>query len=365
MTRRTQPGRLVQAYALIALLALVLCWLLPAGADAAKPKPHHPPRPVYWGAWIGDQLTGTSAPWDMGAASRFEEIVGKGMSLLEFSSPFQNCSESACHHYKFPEEAMQSIRQHGSIPVLSWGAEAAPRISEVQPDFQLSDLIEGRYDSYIAEFATEAKAWGHPFFLRFNWEMNGNWFPWSEGANGNSPGQYVAAWRHVHDIFTSAGATNATWVWCPYADEKHKYPNIRTFYPGAYYVDWTCMDGYNWGKNPVNPQRWKNFGQLFDSTYKQLTKKIARRKPIMVAEFASSPNGGHKALWIRNMFAKLPAKYPRIRGLIWFDTLDRGVDWPIETSTTATRAFARGIRKGIYANNRFAELAGSPILPLR
>ncbi len=36
------------------------------------------------------------------------------------------------------------------------------------------------------------------------------------GVNGDQPGEFVAAWRHVHDIFTSVGATNATWVWCPY-----------------------------------------------------------------------------------------------------------------------------------------------------
>ncbi|HVD86886.1 MAG TPA: glycosyl hydrolase [Solirubrobacterales bacterium] len=352
------------ALVLFALLALLFG--APGVAAAGKPKPPPPPpKPVYWGAWIGNQLTGTGAPWDMGAANRFEELVGKGMSLLEFSSPFEICEGSSCHFYAFPGEAMQNIRAHGSIPFFSWGAELAPRISEAQPEFQLADVIEGRYDGYIAQFATEARDWGQPFFLRFNWEMNGNWFPWAEGVNGNARGQYVAAWRHLHDIFTAVGATNATWVWCPFADGKGKLQELRSIYPGNGYVDWACMDGYNWGKNGVNPQRWKSFGQLFDSTYEQLTKKVARRKPIVLAEFATSPNGGHKALWIKNMFEKLPREYPRVRGLIYFDGLDRGVDWPIESSGSALRAFAKGIRKGIYANNRFNELVGSPIRPPR
>ena len=38
--------------------------------------------------------------------------------------------------------------------------------------------------------------------------MNGNWFPWSETRNGNSSGEYVAAWRHVRDIFRAEGVTN-------------------------------------------------------------------------------------------------------------------------------------------------------------
>ena len=114
-------------------------------------------------------------------------------------------------------------------------------------------MIEGRYDAYIREFAEAAKAWGHPFFLRFNWEMNGNWFAWSEGVNGNQPGEYVAAWRHVHDIFTSVGATNATWVWCPNVDPGKEFDDLALALSGRRYVDWTCLDGYNWGTNPTGP----------------------------------------------------------------------------------------------------------------
>ena len=102
---------------------------------------------------------------------------------------------------------MESIRDYGAIPVFSWSSQSIPS-SLNEPDFQLSDVIAGTYDSYIREFAEAARDWGHPFFLRFNWEMNGNWFPWSEGVNGNQPGEFVAAWRHVHDIFTAVGADN-------------------------------------------------------------------------------------------------------------------------------------------------------------
>ena len=92
-------------------------------------------------------------------------------------------------------------------------------------------MIAGTHDAYIREFAEDARDWGHPFFLRFNWEMNGNWFPWSEGVNGNQPGEYVAAWRHVHDIFTEVGATNATWVWCPNVDPGGKFSDLALALP--------------------------------------------------------------------------------------------------------------------------------------
>ncbi len=92
-----------------------------------------------------------------------------------------------CRFYQFPNEAMDNIRGHGSIPVFSWGSESSAGGGAEQPDFQLADIAAGRYDADIRQFATEVRDWGHPFFLRFNWEMNGNWFPWSEGVNGNGP----------------------------------------------------------------------------------------------------------------------------------------------------------------------------------
>ena len=351
----------------VALLALLGFCLLAPGPSMAKSQRKHPPRPVYWGAWIGDQLTGTDAPWDMNAVARFEQFIGKGMSLIEFSASFEDCSRSPCRFLGFPVTAMNNVRRYGAIPVFSWGAESTPRTSAEQPNFQLADIIGGAYDSYIARFAGEAKAWGNPFFLRFNWEMNGDWFPWSETANGNAPGQYVAAWRHVHDIFTAVGATNATWVWCPYAETRGhlRAQPLKPLYPGSAYVDWTCMDGYNWGLSHINTRPWRSFAEIFDPTYKALTKKVAPHKPLMLGEFATTPNGGHKALWIRKMFERLPHRYPRIRALVYFNAIDRGVDWPLETSTTATAAFAKGVGRGLYANNRFGDIAASPIPPLR
>lgn len=351
------------------MIGLALCCLFAASAPAAKRDHRPPPKPkqVYWGAWIGDQLTGTDAPWDMTPVAHLERLLGKGMSLIQFSSPFEDCNRSPCRFYKFPLEPMDNIRAHGSIPVFSWGAEASPRASAEQPAFQLADILGGTYDSYIAQFAAEARDWGHPFFLRFAWEMNGNWFPWSEGANGNFRGQFVPTWRHVHDIFSAVGAHNVTWVWCPYADTARRLRRtpLKPLYPGNAYVDWTCLDGYNWGRNPINPRPWRSFAEIFDPAYKLVTKRIAPRKPLMLGEFATSPYGGHKAVWIRRMFKKIPEKYRRIRALIYFNAIDRGIDWPLESSATAAKAFAKGIRKGRYLPNRFGELATSPILPPR
>ncbi|HEY2333813.1 MAG TPA: glycosyl hydrolase, partial [Solirubrobacterales bacterium] len=217
------------------------------------------------------------------------------------------------------------------------------------------------YDSYIREFAEGAKEWGHPFFLRFNWEMNGNWFEWSEGVNGNQPGEYVAAWRHVHDIFTSVGATNATWVWCPNIDPEGTMQDLRSLYPGDAYVDWTGLDGYNAGTNPQRSEGWRTFDQLYASTYRTITEEIAPSKPLAISEIGSSEDGGSKAAWIENALSSIPAKYPKVGALLWFEKYDDGMDWPIETSTSATSSFASGIQNPVYRGNSYADLAASPI----
>ena len=257
---------------------------------------------------------------------------------------------------------MNTIRSHGSIPFYSWASQSIPWSKE-EPNFQLADVIAGTYDSYIREFATSARDWEHPFFLRFNWEMNGRWFPWSEGVNGNRTGEYVAAWRHVHDIFDAVGATNATWAWCPNVDPDNIFLDLAGQYPGDAYVDWTCLDGYNWGTNPVKPDRWRSFDQLYRSTYNEIVNTIAPSKPMIVGEMASTEFGGSKAAWITDVLARVPVEYPKIRGLLWFEKFDDGMDWPIETSTSSVEAFARGIQAQPFRGAEYGGLNATPIPP--
>jgi len=333
----------------------------PTVTPPPAPQPSAAPSSIYWGAWMGNQLTGSEPPWDMNAVSKFEQMAGKKLSIVEFGSPFSNCySVGHCYFYSFPTTPMTSVREHGSIPLLSWSSQSIPTQSS-EPDYQLSDVANGTYDNYIREFAEKAAAWGHPFFLRFDWEMNGNWFPWGAGANGNSAADYVAAWRHVHDIFTSVGATNATWVWCPNVDPGASMVNLASLYPGNSYVDWTGLDGYNWGSSPNH--RWAGFDEIFRATYNRVVNEIAPTKPMIIGETASSESGGSKAAWITDMLSKIPTEYPKIRGLLWFERYDDGMDWPIETSSTATSAFAAGIQNPAYASNTFASLSATGPIP--
>ena len=293
----------------------------------------------------------------MTAVADFEKLSGKPVSLINFSSPWMSCYSNPCKPYNFDTTAFNNVRNHGSIPFFSWGSDSLP-FSVSEPNLSLSTIIAGGWDSYIKTWATAAKSWGHPFFLRFNWEMNGNWFPWSEGVNGNTSGQYVEAWRHVHDIFASVGATNVTWVWCPNVDPNNSHTPLPGLYPGDSYVDWTCLDGYNWDSP------WMSFDQLYKSSYDALVGSIAPTKPIVIGEQASTEKGGSKASWITDMLTKIPASYPKVGAVLWFEKYDSGMDWPIETSTNATAAFAAGISSSAYASNQFGSLGNAPIKKL-
>lgn len=39
-------------------------------------------------------------------------------------------------------------------------------------------------------------------------------YPW--GPQNNDPSEFVAAFRHVHDVFDSVGASNVIWIWSPH-----------------------------------------------------------------------------------------------------------------------------------------------------
>jgi Glycosyl hydrolase family 26 len=377
-------GLITGAAALVAVALVVLAFSGAFSADSRSgtpsgravavdrsgfgPIPDAPPRsasPLFWGAWLQNEATGIKAPWDMGLVNAFAALVDKAPSLIGFSSPFANCEQSPCKFYEFPTKQMERLRSYGAIPFFSWGVEAEGKNRFEQPRFQLSDVIAGRYDSYIREFAYQAVAWGHPFFLRLNWEMNGDWFLWSEQVNDNQPGDYVQAWRHIHDIFTQVGATNATWVWCPNSDPRGRLQDLRVLYPGDRYVDWTCLDGYNWGTgSPVVKRKpWTRFAGLFDRSYRRIVDHLAPSKPMVIGEFASSGYGGNQATWIRDALIRIPTRYPRIRGLLWYDINDRRAGWPIESSLASTEAFRKQIDSPVYLGNEFSNLPAGPIAP--
>jgi len=336
---------------------------------------------LYWGAYISGGTYGTNPatgqtysdpPWDMAAWDLFETHTGKKVSIFHWGQPWYATNEWPQGYFPFPADLATKVRSRGAIPMLDWSSfDLSAGSSNVnQPRFSLGSIIAGNHDAYIRQWATAAKAWGFPMFLRFDWEMNGNWFPWSEQVNGNQPGQFVAAWRHVHDIFTAVGANNITWVWAPNIASNGSIA-ISTLYPGDAYVDWTGLDAYN------KYSTWQSSSALLkggavswlQNSYQQVL-AVAPKKPMMLAEVASleaGDGGAKKAAWITDaLTSAIPASFPAIKAVVWFNwNADAGSSFVIESSAPAQAAFRAAIGTSTYAANNFGSLpAYTKIQPL-
>ncbi len=309
---------------LVVVLALAFVALFAGGVSAdARPSLAPQSRGFLWGAWIGDQFTGQQPPWDWKAVEAFEarNTGGRHISALHWSvgTPWD-------HDFNYWRGALDIARNAGVTSVVDMGTDKVP----------LRTIANGAYDSALKLWATQAAAWGQPVLIRYDFEMNGRWYSWgTRPGNQNTPADYVAAWRHVHQIFTTAGATNVLWAWCPNIDPYHQMTDLAKLYPGNNYVDWTCLDGYNFGKP------WARFTKLYSSTYRRVL-RLAPSKPMLIGEIGSTQRGGNKAHWIRDMFAALAKRFRHIHGLLWYDVYSVKA-WPIETSKASSSAFSRGI----------------------
>jgi beta-mannanase len=317
-------------------------------AETVPPQHVHgasPSSTVYLGVHVPGWLQ------DLSLVTAFEAKAQKAVSIVMWYQGWGLTDGSQ----NFETRWMNAVRNHGSIPLVTWEPWLYTQ-GVNQSAYSLQNIINGRFDAYIRRWAQDSQAWGHPYFLRFAHEMNGNWNPWSEQVNGNRPGQYVLAWKHVHDIFKAQGATNVTWVWSPNVEYAGSIA-LRELYPGDDYVDWVGMDGYNWGT--VSSHSWQSFSQVFEQTYHDILALTSR--PLMVAETASTELAGNKASWISDAFAKqIPDNFPRIKAVIWFNE-NKETDWRIESSTAAQAAFTHAVAASVYATNQCRTLVASPI----
>jgi autotransporter-associated beta strand protein len=307
---------------------------------------------VYSGAFVLNSggLNSSQQP----TITNFINQAQKDISIINMFKSWATSGTSP--NGPFPTSAMDYIRNHGSIPLVTW-EPWNPASGVTQPTFSLASVTTGACDSFILTWANSAKTWGHPFFLRLAHEMNGNWYPWGSGVNGNTSGQYLQMWRHVHDIFTSVGATNVTWVWC--VNFVDGLPAISRFYPGDNYVDWISLDGYC--RNPST----SDYSSLAANTMIQLT-NIAPGKPIMVAETGCNQFVSNKSQWFRNALTNyLPMVQPRIKAWVYFNSTNSdGNDWRITSPAGATSGYQQGIGLSYYDTNQYGAISSSPIQPL-
>jgi len=279
------------------------------------------------------------APFATSEIEGFATAAGKAPNTLLF---FTNFSQ------EFPLQAVTTSWSRGMLPMLSFEPIVQDSTSG-QP--KLSDITSGAWDDYFTRWATAAKAEGHPIAFRFAQEMNGNWYSWSDGRFGNANGDYVLAWRHIHDLFEAAGADNIIWVWSVNRVDNLPDKTIARVYPGDDYVDWVGASGYLRDlPDGVEPTFDFTFGRTIAAI-----EAVAPDKVVMLTEVGAGTTETNRVAWLASFFQGL-LDHPEIIGFNWFNDFKDGGDWRIQYSDGTSHAFATGV-----ADSRYGDLA--PLLP--
>ncbi len=325
-----------------------LSWLEPLRADADSLR--HPDT-LLLGAY--DSRT----PTTLEGLVELEEALDVTFALMHHYIAWGDESE-----HGFPRRFVQAVDRLGSIPVITWEPWLTTFENRLHPELPLRaqrdedglrDVAAGAYDFYIREWAGEAAEFGRPIMIRFAHEMNDPYrYPW--GPQNNEPQHFIAAWRHVVDLFREAGADNVVWVWSPHV----AYEGYEVYWPGDEYVDWVGTAALNYGTVAYWSQWW-SFEQIFGQHYDFLA---GFGKPIMVAEFGTIEVGGERADWYREALARVRREYTEVQGLIFFHvesdaTVTRQtLDWTI----LGDSALVRAVREGLGVAGERAAEAASP-----
>jgi beta-mannanase len=281
---------------------------IPPSPPATVSGPLVPDEGALFGAYV--QPTGG---WSAAAVERSieqrEAQIGRKLDIDQHFFPFES---------GFPGKVVEWDIANGRIPMISWAGT------------YLDKLLNGSHDALIRARADGLKALDARVFLRFYPEMNG---AFHDAWTGRDYTKFIAAWRHVHDIFVARGASNVVWAWTPTSIG----PASLHWYPGGKYVDWIGMDPYNW--YPGRPHAgWREFGNMLKPLQDAA---VSLGKPALIGETGvqedpASP--GRKAEWLGGVPAAM-AKFPAIKALVYFDSFNK-YNWKASTSSTSLSAYS-------------------------
>jgi hypothetical protein len=272
------------------------------------------------------------------AIDRYITSVGKKPAFAWQPTTWQRADGN---FIPFRSPVLEEYRMRGIMPGLTWEPSRGPiesyadrQVAINQSDYSWQQILSGKHDAYITQWAKDAAAYQYPFLLRILHEMNGNWYPWGYGVNGNTDlADYVAAYRHIVDLFRAAGATNVQFVWNPAvinAATLQKYgPLLEQAYPGDGYVDWVALDGFN-----NKPAEWRTLEEIFLPSY-QLVSSFSKR-PMILFEVGSLENAQDptaRARWMTEGFLNtIPNLAGGIKMVVWFNSADgQDRDYSLDT----------------------------------
>lgn len=200
----------------------------------------------------------------------------------------------------------------------------------------------GRYDTSLRELTVQIRGLRPAPLLRPMPEMNTPWYAWSGSVRGNTPAAYIRAWVRVRKIVRATGRGKVRLMWAPYSRSipDRSTNAIALWFPGVDRVDAVGVSGYNFGEQ--GSLAWTGPRALFADAYRQI-KPLAPDAPFWIAETASASRGGDAATWIREL-STLPAAFPGLAGIVWFDVKEPNGDFRITANRNRVAAFRELVR---------------------
>ena len=312
----------------VLIAALAGCGVISPPAQTAGPAGQGAPGPSPGAA------PSSSLPYDMSgllhpAGGKFFGVEAQGSPSLAPVATFAASigrkpdlvGQYLAWNSSFDAQAVTAAWSYGALYYIAW-----------EPyDTTAQAIAGGQSDAYISRFARSVRALNLPVAISFGHEMNGNWYPWGTGQT--TAAQFVAAWRHIHNLFIQAGASNVIWVWNPNVINGVPQVGLRPYWPGDSYVDWVGITGYFPASGTVT------FASLYGPTMAEIKRFTA--KPIIIAE-TSVETGPSEIQAARSLVAGV-RRHPGVLGFIWFDFNKAGVDWQVESRPAVRAAVAAGI----------------------
>jgi hypothetical protein len=279
-------------------------------ADPTGPLPVS--LPTSTASYLGVFVKGV--PQSYSGVTAFQKATGANLDIITYYSGW---------YQPFPAGFATTVANNGKVPLV-----------QLDPDgINIASIVSGKYDGYLSSYAEAVRAYGHPVIVSFGHEMNGDWSSW--GYRHTSPTTFVAAWRHIVNLFRVLGARNVTWLWTVNIindTQRGRIPSPRPWWPGSSYVTWVGLDGYYLKPN------W-SFAPLFGPTIEAI--RSLTTSPILIAETGATSASDQPAK-INDLFAGI--RNYGLLGFVYFNaTNSAGRSFGLR-GPAAIAAFSKGAK---------------------
>lgn len=330
---------------------------LQRGAGLFDAPPAGPNDFCSLGTWSKEGDSGNFVEIALGFENGLKYGSGKKLGVIHFFQPFSVDGNSNNKHYPSPER-INKIIQEGYLPMITL-EDHFPNANKMDKQPNLYSIVEGHFDSFFADWATQIKKVEGTVLLRILHEFNGDWYPWCVVNNDKNPKVLIHAFRHIHDIFKEQQVNNVKFIWCPNSMSmpQEKWNFIMDAYPGNEYVDFVGLDIYNGAGKELSP--WRSFRKEGIENYFILTQRLPN-KPLLICETASrerNPNepesAQDKAAWIKQMGQALTSDMSKVKLLTWFNDKET---FKVSSSPGSQGAYLDFILKNDYFKSGAKEL---------